>query len=332
MNACEVWGETAQGEPVERILLEKGPLRAEVITLGAALRDLRLDGHGYPLVLGLNSVADYEADKAYFGAVVGRFANRISGARFTIDGKQLKLNANENGNMLHGGADGFSQRVWSVEAVGDGAVTLCLHSPDGDMGFPGNLIVRCTYALDDAGTLEVTFEAETDAPTVCSLAQHSYFNLHDGGASSIHGHALKLEADAYLPVDALLIPAGAPVSIDETWLDFRRSRLIGASEIDHNICLSQGRGPLRKVASLHSSDSGVTLDVATTEPGLQIYTGDGLDGSLPGLDGLQYGMRSGIALETQVWPDAPNRPEFPSALLLPGDKLRQVTQYRFRKG
>ncbi|MEO1703491.1 MAG: aldose epimerase family protein [Pseudomonadota bacterium] len=331
MSARKAWGRTANGEIVDKVVLQNGPLRAEVITFGAILRDLRYVGHAAPLVLGLNSVADYEADPAYLGAVVGRFANRIAGARMSVDGVDYILDANENGSMLHGGKAGFSRQNWSIEGLSDNEVTLCLQSPDGDMGFPGNLTVRCTYALEDQGVLRVAFNAETDAPTVCSLAQHSYFNLQDGGASSIHDHQLTLLADAYLPVNALLIPAGAPENIDGVWLDFRQTREIGPSQIDHNYCLSQERVPVRPVARLASPASGMALELATTEPGLQVYTGDGLSGGTAGLDKTFYRTRAGIALETQVWPDAPNRPEFPSAFLRPGLPLQQVTQLRFIK-
>jgi len=331
LSSVAVWGQTALGDDVHRVFLARGPMRAEVITLGACLRDLRLNGHLHPLVLGLNSVADYELDTAYLGAVVGRFANRIAGARLNLDGVDYKLEANENGNMLHGGGRGFSSKVWQIENVSAHAVTLLLDSPDGDMGFPGRLSVRCTYALDDAGTLGVTFLAEAEAPTICSLAQHTYFNLQDGGSSSIHAHELQFSADAYLPVNALLIPAGAPTEIEHSWIDFRKMREVGSLQIDHNVCLSQTRVPLRPVARLACKASGIEMEVATTEPGLQIYTGDGLDDVLPGLEHKSYGSRSGIALETQVWPDAPNRPEFPSALLRPGEVLRQVTEFRFKK-
>ncbi|MEM1376704.1 MAG: aldose epimerase family protein [Pseudomonadota bacterium] len=327
----EVWGHTSTGDTVHRMRLAKGDLSMDVITLGAAIRDLRLAEHPHPLVLGLNSVADYESHGMYFGAVVGRFANRIAGARFELDGTAYSLNENDNGNTLHGGAGGFSSRVWDIEDCTPTSVTLRLESLDGDMGFSGTLIARCRYELGDDMDVRVTLSAETDAPTVCAMAQHSYFNLEDGGASSIHSHELEINAQAFLQTDARNIPTGAPEPFDGTAFDFRSLRQIEFTEIDHNFCLEQARGPMMQAARLCNPRSGLVVDVSTTEPGLQVYTGDHITPLLIGLDGIVYGPRSGIALETQAWPDAPNRIDFPSADLRPGERLEQVTVYRFQQ-
>ncbi|MEL6921844.1 MAG: galactose-1-epimerase, partial [Pseudomonadota bacterium] len=213
--AVHPWGKTSAGHPVASVILTNGPLTVEIITLGAAIRDMRLAGHAFPLVLGLNSVAEYQNHGLYFGAVVGRFANRIAGARFQLDGTTYELPENDNGSVLHGGAGGFSSRVWDIDDVSERHVTLTLESPDGDMGFAAAVTARCTYALSEAGVLDVTLEATSDAPTVCAMAQHAYFNLEDGGASSVHSHDLQVQAEAFLQRSPRLIKAEIVVQLHE---------------------------------------------------------------------------------------------------------------------
>ena len=310
-------------------------MTARVITRGAAVQDLRLDGHDAPLVLGFEELSLYERYSPYFGATAGRFANRIAGARFTLDGIEYRLDANDGANCLHGGSRGFSERVWTVEDHGVSHVVLRLDSAEGDMGFPGALTARCRYELGGEGELRVTLTAQTDAPTVCSMAHHSYFNLADGGASPATDHEIMIRADSYLPVDDALIPLGEPQPVAGSRFDFRRMKRIDAYDpdafYDHNFCLTAD-GTLREAAVLRAPRSGVSMTVLTTEPGLQWFTAPQLAAAPPGLGGRHYGHHAGMCLETQIWPDAPNRPDYPSAVLRPGEIREQRTVYRFARG
>jgi aldose 1-epimerase len=337
--AHEGFGRTAEGETVERFTLTGGGLRASVITWGTVLQDLRLDGHAPPLVLGFDNFDDYPAHSPYMGATAGRCANRIADGRFSIDGKRYQADTNFLGkHTLHGGAKGFGKRVWSVGDAGADFVTLTLHSADGDMGFPGAMDATCTYRVKPAGTLEIVFTATTDAPTLCNLAHHSYFNLDNGGGGDVLGHRLMMPAAAYLPVDDDLIPTGVVQPVDGSPFDFRQARPVrlerDGSQVlyDHNFCLSSGRGPLRQAAWVQGAGSGVEMEVWTTEPGVQFYAGHKVSPKVPGLGGREYKAYAGLALEPQVWPDSPNHPYFPQAVLYPGDTYRQVTEYRFRLG
>lgn len=344
MEAPEVaeidrFGTTATGVSVQRIRIAGGGLTAWVMTWGAAVQDLRLDDHAPPLVLGFDDFAAYPAHSPYFGAIAGRCANRIAEGRFTLDGKSYQLDRNFLGrHHLHGGAQGFGKRVWTLADHGADFVTLEIVSADGEMGYPGRLTARCTYRLT-GNALAVTLEAETDAPTLCNLAQHSYFNLDDGGAGPVLDHRLQVAAEGYLPVDDGLIPSGEIRQVAGTDHDFRDPRPIrrrdtaaadGAQVIyDHNFCLSPERVALRTVASVTAARSGLRMEVATTEPGLQFYAGHKVSPGVPGLDGIRYAPWSGFCLEAQVWPDAPNHSGFPSAVLRPGARYHQQTEYRF---
>jgi aldose 1-epimerase len=335
MTAIDCFGSTATGETVHRLRIAGDGLTAQVLTWGALVQDLRLDGHAPPLVLGFETFADYPAHSPYFGAIAGRCANRIGDGRFTLDGQTHQLDRNFLGrHSLHGGAAGFGKRVWSVIDHGADVVTLELVSADGDMGYPGRLTARCSYRLT-GGALAVTLTARAEAPTLCNLAQHSYFNLDDGGAGTILGHGLQIAADSYLPVDDEMIPTGEIRPVAGTDFDFRKPRPIGREEngaqilYDHNFCLSTGRVALRKVASVTAARSGLRLDIATTEPGVQFYAGHKLNPGVAGLDGIRYAPWSGLCMEPQVWPDAPNHPGFPSAELRPGETYLQQTEYRF---
>lgn len=317
----------------ERFTLTGGGLRAEVLTLGATLQDLRLEGVAHPLVLGSPDPAAYLGPLRYFGAVVGRFANRIGGARFALDGTEYRLSANQDGrHLLHGGETGTDALIWDVLAQAGDRARLGLVLPDGHMGFPGTLRIACEIALPGAGRLALDLSATTDAPTLCNLAHHGYFNL-DGGAS-ILDHRLSVAAEHYLPVDHDLIPTGEVAPVADTRFDYRRARPVGDASgqgLDHNFCTARGWGRLRAVARLEGPESGVSLEVWTDAPGLQVYDGAHIDG-LKGLDGRVYGRHAGIALETQGWPDAPNRPGFPPAILRPGQTYRHRVEYRFARG
>ncbi|HTV66927.1 MAG TPA: aldose epimerase family protein [Rhizobiaceae bacterium] len=335
----EVFGTTPEGEAVHRFTISGGGLTANVMTWGAAVQDLRLAGHDAPLVLGFDRFDDYPAHSAYFGATAGRYANRIKDGRFVIGGQRYQVDRNFLGkHLLHGGANGFGKKIWEVALHGADFVTFNLHSPDGDMGFPGALDVSCTYRLKIPGTLSVELTATADQATLCNLAHHSYFNLDDGGTGGILDHRIMVPAGAYLPVDDELIPAGVVQPVDATPFDFRiarpvRHELAGEQVIyDHNFCISAQRGPLRQLAWVQGAASSVEMEVWSTEPGLQFYAGHKAAREVPGLGGRRYGAYAGFCMEPQIWPDSPNRAYFPQAVLLPGETYHQSTEYRFRLG
>jgi len=334
--AATVFGSTERGETVHRVEIAGGGLTAGCISWGATLQDLRLAGHAPPLVLGFEGLADYERHSPYFGATPGRFANRIGGGRFVLDGTVHQLDRNQDGaHHLHGGAAGIGKRVWRIAALEADRVRFEIDDPDGHMGYSGACRIACTYHLQPDGVLSVLHEAETERPTICNMAHHSYFNL-DGGAD-ILDHELAIVADHYLPVDDAQIPTGEVAAVAGTPFDFRTPRPIRL-EIDgrpflydHNYCLSDTRVPKRPVAHVHSAESGVAMAVATSEPGLQFYCGFKIDTPVPGLDGRLYGPFAGLCLEAQIWPDAPNHDHFPNAVLRPGERLVQATDYVFSR-
>lgn len=337
MSGGETFGRAPGGEAVERHAIASGGLRANILTYGAIVQDLRIDGHDAPLVLGFEDLGSYLAHPNYFGAVAGRYANRIRDGRFSIAGVRHAIDPDHpERNGLHGGPGGYAHRNWTVTDLGGDFVTLALTDPAGTMGFPGTMQVTCTYALKAPGALSVVFSATTDETTICNLAHHSYFNLDDGGAGTILDHRVTMPAGAYLPVDAGLIPTGEVRPVEGTEFDFRLPRTIRpapGSELigyDHNFCLASARGPLRQAAWVQGASSGVEMEVWTTEPGLQFYTGQYLEDGMKGLSGTVYHPHSGFCMEPQIWPDSPNRPYFPQALLSPGETYRQTTEYRFR--
>ena len=334
----EVFGTAPDGEPVQRVRIGAGGLTASILTWGAVLQDLRLEGHNAPLVLGFERLDGYLRHQNYFGAVVGRYANRVRDGRFTVAGMEYRIDAERpETHGLHGGSGGFWARNWHLAGFGDDFVTLSLSDPSGTMGFPGRLDVHCTYRLKDPGILSVELAATADQPTLCNLAHHAYFNLDDGGTGDILGHQLMIAADAYLPVDDQLIPTGEVRPVEDTEFDFRQPRAIqpedGAlARFDNNFCLSSARGDLRRAAWAKGPRSGTEMEVWTTEPGLQFYAGQYVTTDASGLDGRRYQPSSGFCLEPQVWPDSPNRPYFPQALLRPDEVYRQITEFRFRLG
>ncbi len=332
----EIFGQTASGETVERVTLSAGGLTARIMTYGATIQDLRLEGHAAPLVLGFDRLEDYERHSPYFGATPGRCSNRIAGGAFTLDGKPYRLERNEKDvNHLHGGSDGIAKRNWQIIGLSSDSVTLAMTDPDGRAGYPGNCRITATYQLRDEGVLSVVYESETDQPTLANICQHAYFNL-DGGAD-ILGHDLMIAADHYLPVDDVLIPTGEIRPVDGTPFDFREMRPIRRQvdgtqvPYDHNFCLSPTRMQKRSVALARSINSGVTMEVRTTEPGVQFYAGVYVNVPVPGLEGKTYGPYAGFCLETQAWPDAINHAAFPSPVLRPGQVLRQETDYVFSR-
>lgn len=319
----ELFGTLSDGTAVHRWTLERAGVRVRVLTYGGIVQSVEVpDRDGVPgnVVLGFAELDGYPAHPGpYFGALVGRYANRIAGGRFTLDGLTYALPVNNGPNCLHGGERGFDERVWDAEPVEHG-VRLSRVSGHGEEGFPGRLEVSATYTLDAEGGLRIAYEAVTDAPTVVNLTNHSYFNLAGAGSGNAGGHELRIAASRFTPVDGDLIPTGVE-SVEGSRFDFRVSRKVGAG-YDHNFVLDKGVTPAPvEVAELHDPASGRVLTVSTTEPGLQLYTADHL--SEP------FAPGDGIALETQHFPDSPNRPEFPSTVLRPGEVFRSETVYGF---
>lgn len=310
---------------VQCITLRSDAMMAQILTLGGIVQDLRMEGVSYPLVLGSPDPAAYLGHCRYLGAIVGRFANRIGNARFTLDGTHYRTDRNFlDRHTLHGGTDGLHQQVWAIEDVATDRVALSVGLPNGHMGFPGNLQISAQIALHRQA-LTFDFVAKTDAPTPCGLTHHGYFNLDGGG--DVRGHDLWIDADRYLPVDQDLIPLPEIADVTGTEFDFRQSRQIGLSAYDHNFCLSGTSRKRQEVARL-TGRSGLAMSVTTDAPGLQFYDGRHFNG-VPGLEGRRYDAFAGVALETQAWPDAPNRPDFPDAILRPGDTYRHHVSYGF---
>ena len=329
----EIFGQSEDGQSVYRVRLSGGGLTANVLTYGAILQDLRLEGHASPLVLGFEDFNHYPAHSPYFGATVGRFANRIGNARFDIDGTTHRTDPNNGNHTLHGGASGVGKRHWTIADLGTSHVYLTLDDPAGHMGFPGNCAMTCDITLKEDGCLHIAYTVRSDAPTPAGLAHHSYFNLSDG-STDCRDHVLQIDADNYLPVDDELIPTGKIAPVSDTPFDFRQPKAIGADlarELiyDHNFCLADARRGLRDVAFAYSENSRIKMTVATTEPGLQFYAGHKVATPVPGLSNVPYGAYAGFCMETQNWPDAPNQANFPNCILRPEDELRQVSEYRF---
>ncbi len=333
------FGWLANGTEIAEITIAAGDLHAKILTWGAVVRDLRLDGVPHPLVLGLNSIEDYVAHSPHFGATAGRFANRIADGRFKLDGRTIELETNENDRThLHGGGEyGFGKRPWTLREATDSSALLELVSPDGEAGYPGTLTARCRYEIRPPGTLHIELTAATDAATIVNLAHHGYFNL--SGAADILEHNLKIAADAYTPVDDDLIPTGEIRAVADTPYDFGALRPIRLKEdgervrYDHNFALAETARPEPAFAvRAETADGSVAMTMLTTEPGVQFYDGAKVDCPVPGLDGRRYGSSAGFCLEAQRFPDAPNHPNFPNAVLRPGETYRQVTEYRFEQG
>ncbi|MFE6426153.1 MULTISPECIES: aldose epimerase family protein [Streptomyces] len=320
----ELFGTLSDGTPVHRWTLERAGVRVRILSYGGIVQSAEVpdrDGNSACVVLGFDTLDGYvRHPEPYFGALVGRYANRIAGGRFPLDGRTYALARNNGPNSLHGGERGFDKRVWDVEPVADG-VRLSRVSPHGEEGFPGRVEFSATYTLDASGALRIVYEAVTDAPTVLNPTNHSYFNLGGPGSGHTGGHELRIAASRFTPVDGDLIPAGAPADVADTRFDFRRARKVG-SGYDHNFVLDKGvTDKAVEVAELYDPASGRVLTVATTEPGLQLYTADHL--------GEPFAPGDGVALETQHFPDSPNRPEFPSTVLRPGEVFRSETVYGF---
>jgi aldose 1-epimerase len=342
------WGRTAAGESIELFTLEsRSGLEVEITNLGGIVVSLKAKdrrGRFDDVVLGFESLEPYQKRHPFFGCIAGRYGNRIGGARFEIDGKTFPLPRNDGENTLHGGVSGFDKKVWTAREAGTKeapALELRYSSPDGEEGFPGRLEVKVTYSLTADDGLRIDYEATTDKPTVVNLTNHSYFNLAGPGGGDILSHVVFLDADRFTAVRAGLIPTGELRSVAGTPFDFRTPTAIGAridaagdqlelaGGYDHNFVLNGKAGELRLVARVREPVTGRVLEVLTTEPGVQFYTGNFLDGSVTGKKGTVYERRSGFCLETQHFPDSPNQPSFPSTVLRPGQTYKTTTIFRF---
>ena len=341
------FGVAPDGKPVEAFtLVNASGMEVRAMTYGAIILSIRVpDAKGVTgdVVLGYDSLAGYVRSSPYFGAVVGRYGNRIAKGRFTLSGKSYTLAVNNGPNALHGGLRGFDKAVWAAEPVRTDSgvgVVFTLVSPDGDEGYPGTLTARVTYTLPNArNELVIDYEGTADQATPLNITNHSYFNL--AGAGDILGHVLTLNADSLTPVDTTLIPTGAITPVAGTPFDFRTPTAIGAridakdaqikngGGYDHNFVLNRGAPGLVHAARVTEPTTGRTLDVSTTEPGVQFYSGNFLDGTLTGKGGRVYQHRNGFCLETQHYPDSPNHANFPSTILQPGSTYRSRTVFAF---
>ncbi|MFE2626481.1 aldose epimerase family protein [Streptomyces sp. NPDC059374] len=345
-----VFGTLADGTKVHSWSLANGGTRMKVLSYGGVVQSLEVPdrrGRYANVSLGFRSLDDYVASSPYFGALIGRYGNRIGKGRFTLDGKTYQVDVNDGENSLHGGAKGFDKRVWDVEPFTKGTdVGLHLYytSLDGEMGYPGTLRVKVTYTLTKYGDWRIDYAATTDKATVVNLTSHVYWNLAGEGSGTIENHELKIDGSRYTPVDAGLIPTGELARVAGTPFDFRRSKAVGedlreahqqllyGQGIDHNWVLDKGISPRPEwVATLKDPSSGRTLRIATTEPGLQFYSGNFLDGTLVGTGGRVYRQGDALCLETQHFPDSPNRPSFPSTVLRPGQTYRSTTVHSFTR-
>ncbi|EIM27103.1 aldose epimerase family protein [Microvirga lotononidis] len=323
------------GQDVLQVSLQ-GPdgMEAKVLTWGAVVRDLIVPvaGGSQRVVLGLNSIEDYVAHSPYFGAIVGRYGNRIGRARFNLNGTTYQLDANEGENQLHGGAKGFGSRLWSVLDHTPSSVTLSLVSEDGDMGYPGRLVATCTYTLLPSSRLRIELDATSDKPTPVNLTTHGYFNLD--GSPDISSHELTIAGDYITPTRPDLIPTGEITAVAGTDYDFTAARPIHGPAhtlYDINYVLRGPYGKLRHAATLASRANGLSMELWTTEPGVQFYDGHLIDMPVQGLAGARYRRHGGLCLEPQRFPDSPNNAHFPSSILPPGQVSRQVSELRFSR-
>jgi aldose 1-epimerase len=345
------FGTTTAGQAVdEYILTNANGMEVKIITYGGTITSVRVpdrSGNFTNVVLGFDNLLDYETKSPYFGCITGRHGNRIANARFTLDGQEYQLAANDGKNSLHGGVEGFDNKVWEVEPIeSDSEVGVSLHylSPDGEEGYPGNLDTTVVYTLTNNNELRIKYAATTDAPTVVNLTNHSYFNLGGEGTGHIYDHILWIDADRYTPVDETLIPTGELAPVEGTPFDFRivkpvapgqrsnHQQIVIAQGYDHNFVLNREDltdHSMMLAARISDPNSGRVLEVRTTEPGLQFYAGNFLNGTLVGSGGHLYRQSDAFALETQHFPDSPNQPDFPPTILRPGENYETTTIFRF---
>lgn len=341
------FGSTGEGEAKLYTLTNANGMVVDITNYGGIITKIIVpdkNGEMADVALGFNTLAKYQGEHPYFGALVGRYGNRIAGAKFSIDGQEYTLAANNGNNALHGGPLGFHRYLYEAKEINqEGYVGVDLYRVSKDMeeGFPGNLEVEVRYRLDNDNALHIEYEATTDKATVLNLTNHSYFNLKGEGQGDILGHVMIINADRFTPVDNTLIPTGELKPVEGTPFDFRTPTPIGdridaqneqiefGGGYDHNYVLNRSGKGLQLAATVYEPGSGRAMDVLTTEPGVQFYTGNFLDGGLTGKSGNSYGLRSGFCLETQHYPDSPNQEAFPTTLLKPGETYNTTTVYRF---
>jgi len=342
------FGTMPDGTPVRLFTLTNATgMEVRAITYGIILVSIRVpDRHGKlaDIVIGHDDLEGYLTKSRYFGAVVGRYGNRIAGGHVEIDGRTYRLTLNNGPNHLHGGVKGFDKTVWNAEIANDSrgpSVVFTHTSPDGHEGYPGTVAARVGYTVTDQNELIVEYSATTDKPTILNFTQHSYFNLAGVGSGDVMGHRLTLHADKYTPVDATQIPTGELAPVEGTPFDFRRETAIGeridgdspqlklGAGYDHNFVLTRNGPGLAPAARVVDPDSGRSMEISTTEPGIQFYSGNKLDGSMSGKGGHVYGSRTGLCLETQHFPDSPNKPHFPSTVVRPGEHYKSTTTFKF---
>ena len=337
----QAFGKTEDGKSVDLYTLTNANgLKAEIITFGGIITSLQVpdrNGKFADIVLGCDSVNDYAKKSPYFGALIGRFGNRIAKGKFTLDGVEYKLATNNGPNHLHGGIKGFDKVVWkakSMQTKEGPSLKLTYKSRDGEEGYPGNLSCTVVYTLTNNNELKISYEAKTDKATIVNLTHHSYFNLGGHNSGDILGHELQIFADHFTPVDKDLIPTGEIKPVKGTPMDFTKPMAIGSrikqveGGYDHNYVLNSSDGSLALAASVYEPKSGRVMEVFTTEPGIQFYTGNFLDGSIKG-KGTTYNKHAGFCLEAQHFPDSPNEPKFPPVVLRPGEKYTQLTVHKF---
>jgi aldose 1-epimerase len=345
----EPFGTLADGRAIESVALSnKAGIRVKIMALGAAIQSLWVpdrSGRAGDIVLGFDSPEGYVQNPSYFGATVGRFANRIAKGRFSLDGKTYSLATNDHGNHLHGGLKGFDKVLWSIDSLKSGSPATAVFSytsPDGEEGYPGTLHVTASYSLDDAAVLRVEFRATTDKSTLVNISNHSYFNLSAETGASVLSHLLLVNASRYTPVDAGLIPTGELRAVQGTPFDFRKPTAIGervrdgrdqqlryGRGYDHNFALDGTAGGMRLAARVADPASGRVMEISTKAPGLQFYSGNFLDATIAGKGGRLYREGDALVLEPQLFPDAPNQKTFPSARLDPGNTYVNTMEYRF---
>jgi len=345
------FGNLPDGKQVTQYTLKnKTGMMVRILDFGGIINEIHVpdrDGRFADVALGFDTLDPYLTDSPYFGALIGRYGNRIGKGRFVLDGKEYRLPVNNGENHLHGGAPGFDRVLWAA-AVEEGVLVLRYRSADGEQGYPGNLDATVRYSLSDENEIVVRFHATTDQPTPVNLTQHSYFNLHGvtgagGGVDDILDHVLTLDADRFVPVDAGAIPLGAPATVTGTPFDFRQPRAIGerieqpdkqlrhGTGYDHCWVLNRSAGSkaLERAAHVLEPASGRVLELWTQEPGVQFYSGNFLDNSLSGKGGRRYPFRSGFCLEPQHFPDSPNQPDYPNTILRPGEIYATESRFRF---
>lgn len=315
-------------------------MQVSIINYGGTVTNLLVPGRDHKLgdvVLGFDSLSGYlQKANPYFGCLVGRYGNRIAKGKFILDGQAYQLTLNDHGNTLHGGVQGLDKVIWQAsKPAGDSSLKLTYTSKDGDQGFPGNLVIEVVYTLSSDNALQIAYSATTDKATPVNLTNHCYFNLSAGKQNTILDHEVMLQAEKFTAVDSLLIPTGQLPDVKGTPMDFTTPKKIGAElaavkgGYDHNWVLKRKGKDLEKIATAYDASSGRFMEVFTTEPGLQFYTGNFLDGTLKGKQQQKYQQHAGFCMETQHFPDAPNQPSFPNTIVKPGESYRSLTYYRF---